>query len=89
MYTNADNMGKIGPVLAETEIFVAMCRFLSSSLSRCCKNFNFSPRNLRGYWTKVHLILTRIVAVNVCISCGTPEQRVNAVNLDVCNCHHN
>ena len=52
-----------------------------------------NPHNLRGYWTKLHLIftcysnITTAVTVDnsdIAICCAMPEQRVNMVNLDIC-----
>jgi len=53
MSLSAENMGKIAPVLAE--IFIGIPLFVQL-FAELCKNLNFSPHNIGGYWTKVHLI---------------------------------
>jgi len=50
MSTNAENLVKIGPVVAE--IFGEICWFLLSRAKRCSCN----PCNLCGYWTYLHRI---------------------------------
>jgi len=63
-------------------------------LPNCCKNFKYNPCNLRGYWTKLHLCFTRCSKIipllslhspdDIVIRCVMPEQRVTAINYDIC-----
>jgi len=57
MTTNAENLVKIGPVLAE--LFGKICHFFPVFLAHRRKRYHLSPCNLWDYCRKVHQIFTQ------------------------------